>query len=406
MVGDGHGTPIRLLFDSSLSLSQAFNSGNTVPSMELMALSIALSVERTVGGSPMPFTGGRRFGIDLNLANTTIIIEGIFTDDDVGRRVISGTPASAFIDCAISQFIASGNTTKTFLVGAEYAKLVGKLIITQRTSDVLSQDKTIEFIKGGVAGTVLPGAIPTIDVGGPPTGVWITPTLLATAIVSALGPAHLNTSFTVAAVTSDMLPLSGATKVSITQPSNGSIFVSPSIRFENSNAFSLYHKDFVGGTQASTVDSKSAGDKVQDIFGILQNTSPPGSIITAAAAGLLMSGFTFGLGAVAGAAITAAAVLSVDGDYPIGLQIPYNSMIQAPDGNKYTMRNFLIPTGLLKTSKKKMSDENTQPASVDFNAWDNTTGIQGAVQKFDIGYNAGENLYTYQMVFAPIDILM
>ena len=52
---------------------------------------------------------------------------------------------------------------------------------------------------------------------------------------------------------------------------------------------------------------------------------------------------------------------------------------------------------------KKVSNENTHSANREFSTWDDTTGIQGTVQKLDIGYNAGEQHYTYQMVFAPID---
>ena len=54
----------------------------------------------------------------------------------------------------------------------------------------------------------------------------------------------------------------------------------------------------------------------------------------------------------------------------------------------------------------KISNGNEQPADVDFSTTDETTGIQGTIQKLDIGYNAGEQHYTYQMVFAPIDMII
>ena len=62
------------------------------PPMELQALSIALSVERKVGGMLIPLFGGTRMGIDLNMVNSTIVIEGIFTDDDVNRRSSAPQP--------------------------------------------------------------------------------------------------------------------------------------------------------------------------------------------------------------------------------------------------------------------------------------------------------------------------
>ena len=80
-------------------------------------------------------------------------------------------------------------------------------------------------------------------------------------------------------------------------------------------------------------------------------------------------------------------------------------MVQAADGEKYAVRNFLIPTGK-KTIDEKMSHENNKPASTTFSTDDNTTGIQGAVQKMDIMYDAGEEVYMVKIVFAPIDALI
>jgi hypothetical protein len=54
----------------------------------------------------------------------------------------------------------------------------------------------------------------------------------------------------------------------------------------------------------------------------------------------------------------------------------------------------------------KISDGNNEPANVEFSTTDEMTGIQGTIQKLDIGYNAGEQHYTYQMVFAPIDMII
>jgi hypothetical protein len=34
---------------------------------------------------------------------------------------------------------------------------------------------------------------------------------------------------------------------------------------------------------------------------------------------------------------------------------------------------------------------------------DERMGIQGAVQKIDITYDAGESVYAFNMIFAPID---
>ena len=69
-MSDGYGTPIRLLFDDPKAMRSAGYEGG----MELNALSIALSVERKVGGMSMPFTGGKRIGLDVKKSNLTLIL--------------------------------------------------------------------------------------------------------------------------------------------------------------------------------------------------------------------------------------------------------------------------------------------------------------------------------------------
>ena len=100
MSADGYGTPIRLFFDTGNTFF-GFGGDTVLPPMELMATSIALSVERKVGGMSMPFTGGMRFSMDLNMVNSAIIIEGIFTDDTLDTRVIQPIAARAEIDFAV-----------------------------------------------------------------------------------------------------------------------------------------------------------------------------------------------------------------------------------------------------------------------------------------------------------------
>ena len=93
---------------------------------------------------------------------------------------------------------------------------------------------------------------------------------------------------------------------------------------------------------------------------------------------------------------------SADGDYIIGIQIPYNSKIQA-DGDTYVARNFFMPTGLNKKAKDKGSEANTLPASTTFSTGDEYTGIQGTVTKMDIFYDAGATVYGFRMDFSPVD---
>ena len=186
---------------------------------------------------------------------------------------------------------------------------------------------------------------------------------------------------------------------------------SDNLFFSNTSTYNPYHLPFTGGSNASTSKPKSAGDKVQDLYGILHNTDRGTAAliiagIAGAAAVALTGGTALAAGAVAGGALIGSLDGMFSGDYPIGLQIPYNSMIQAEDGRKYDVRNFLVPTGLFRGVNDKVSDGNDKSANVEFSTSDEMTGIQGTIQKFDVGYNAGEQHYTYQMVFAPIDMII
>ncbi len=69
----------------------------------------------------------------------------------------------------------------------------------------------------------------------------------------------------------------------------------------------------------------------------------------------------------------------------------------------YVARNFFMPTGFYY-GKEKTSEGNNHPASVDMSGLnDERRGIQGAVQKLDITYDAGESVYSFNLIFAPID---
>ena len=410
-MADGYGTPIRLHFDNPTAMAAAgYSSG-----MELSAQSIALSVERKVGGMPAPFTGGRRYGIDLNRVNSTIIIDGVFVDDDLSRATKAATAAQAEIDFAFESKFTLSNGALAAVNPAFYQNLATGLGTLQLYLKAPSNVTNVSIIRfessSGSVGYVSGTNIRVYDTS---TGTSITGPQLATAVSTAISTAPALSSYlTVSVVASKKVPSAGNTRLIIRQINSGPMNRSTSLLFNNSAEFIPYHTQFTGGFDASTT-LKSAGDKVQDLYGILHNTQRVGS--AAVAGGLIAAGAviaTGGVGLIAGAAIVggssaaAGGVFSLftDGDYPIGLQIPYNSMITAPDGQKYAARNFLVPTGLGLDVNDKMSQNNNKAAGGEFLKDDKFTGIKGAIQKFDVGYSAGEQVYTFQMVFAPIDVL-
>ena len=154
-----------------------------------------------------------------------------------------------------------------------------------------------------------------------------------------------------------------------------------------------------------------------DLYGILNNSVTDagrklagGVALVGGIAGAVLSG---GTGAVVGGGVALAGLNVLvnpldndEKDYIIGIQIPYNSTITASDGELYTARNFFMPTGSGKHGLDKTSVNNTKPASVEFDTGNAFTGIQGAVQKMDIQYDAGETVYNFNMLFAPVDVLI
>ena len=63
-----------------------------------------------------------------------------------------------------------------------------------------------------------------------------------------------------------------------------------------------------------------------------------------------------------------------------------------------------MPTGIFVSEKEKSSEGNNNPAGATFTG--NRNGIKGTVNKLDITYEAGENVYNMTMQFVPIDLLM
>ena len=134
---------------------------------------------------------------------------------------------------------------------------------------------------------------------------------------------------------------------------------------------------FRGGIDA---EKKSAGDKVQDLYGIINNSRRTGG---------LRGNKDF------------LRPTKNSGDYIVGIQIPFNSMVNV--GNEtYVARNFHMPTGRNKSPENKGATA-AMAVGTKFSELNNSTGIQGFLKKLSIDYDAGQTVYTYKMVFLPVD---
>ena len=365
------GIPIRLVQEN----------GNTI---ELDATTMVLSTSRKVGGSALPFTGSKRIGMDLNINKAMINIQGIIADDREGTK---STAHSATINFGITtrntQFDTADNLATLYNNSF-------KIHLQTFDTAISNDEKIINFTSTNTTN----GTAYSSD-----GGVGSTPTILinandgtsvqvATAVRDYIN-AHHSSEFTATLVpgidynnqTSNcivnivMTNLGKNSAMSRTTPrTKGGVAIQEPVITK-----------FAGGTDGG---KKSAGDKTMDLYGIINNSKRRGPVSDFINDSLLKNG-------------RAQEVK----DYIVGIQIPYNSTLKATGGDQYVARNFFMPTGNYD-GLDKTSEGNNLPASVDFSMKEETTGIQGSIQKFDITYDAGESVYNFNMIFAPIDNLI
>ena len=99
-----------------------------------------------------------------------------------------------------------------------------------------------------------------------------------------------------------------------------------------------------------------------------------------------------------------------DMQYIIGIQIPYQSMVSSPAGQKYIQRAFKVVTGYSQAeSSFYKSATNTHDMNYDsaeiWRLFRHNT-IKGTVKQFTMDYDAGESVYRWKMIFLPIDYIL
>jgi len=382
-MAEANGTPIRLVKDNKELI-------------ELEATSIVLTVERDVDVTPLPTSGGRRYAIDVNKNRSIIAIEGVFTDD---RNTSVATVATALID--FSSYYDSRLTRNDWAITRHIDALLQSPPNRLKLKSTDGTTYSLAFTTGTSVG--YDSGTPNTVVVKTTGGTYITAAQFATAVTSWVNT-DATAKFTASTITSEQSGQTG-TAVSITQKTAG--------RLGNQNAYPLwsvrsvsyvwrqpYTERFSGGTDGT---KKSAGDKVADIYGIMNNSAKEFGDINS-----ITDALTAGIGALAAIFLTGGLSFvsdlsgEIDGDYISGIQIPYNSTITA-GGDTYVARNFFMPTGVSKSAFAKSSAANTLPAGVTFDTGDEYTGIQGILKKIDITHDAGESVYGFNMVFLPAD---
>jgi hypothetical protein len=342
-----------------------------------------------------------------------VLINGVLTDD---REIIgSHIGAKAEIDFSFRlgqgsslSFLGTDNANVARLFSNTY--FVGSDEFSQTTLILTSTDDTtfeIKFKKLS-SGTLTNTTNTDYTIGVNPTGS-LTSALFATSLTNLINnTSQLAAKFT-AAISDSVVTTEASCVVTITQDITGEDGNNKTPRFRKTLMSPPQGTAFSGGL---TVFKKSAGDKAMDLYGILNNSKKSGIGKALLGTGMLIGGGAAaltGVGAPIGVGVAAAGVgLMMDGaghgsDYIVGIQIPYNSTIQAGTDN-FVARNFIMPTGWGETTKSKGSAGNTKAAGASFDG--NRTGIKGTVNKLDITYEGGENVYSIVMQFVPVDRLL
>jgi hypothetical protein len=461
MAVERNGHPIRLIQDN----------GNVI---ELMANRLDMNVTRKTGGKPMPWTGSSRYSFDMNINSAMITIQGIFVDDTVATS--DGSKASTIINFARSvgdddgkgveghengesryghggnlQYLFHADNPGTGNTNSEFSAYNnGPLIPAGRffepTAGVSKKGLSIQKLDGtwcyiyynsilgnGSDQTAYDGndnsANPTVNVDfknnhqvravTSPSYAGVNAPSLALAVTNCINNhSSLSPYFTAERI--DTENATGYTRVNcgvkITYKDAGFggdkyIRGHPPSEQLTSKLLAPYTDPpfFTGGMN---VNRKSAADKVQDLWGIVNN-SIPSSVGSSGDNNTILSMFRTrgGLSRLWGGKRRQH---FKGGDYIVGLQIPYNSMVQTTSADDmYVARNFLVPVGRFSEGVveggaddpfgSKGSEANMLDAGVEFNRGNNVTGIVGTVTKLDISYDAGENVYVFTMIFAPIN---
>ena len=384
--------------------------------INLTATRLTMSTERKVGSHPVHFMGSGRFSFDMNLNTAMILIDGVFVDDQIGETV--GSYHEALIDFAANEFATEANLT-SFI--APCLAATNANVANGRKLAISRADGTIEeiIISKGTGSTAAVNAGHTdnsntysVEIGPEATFAGI-----CTAFANYINN-RLSAHFTATQQNGQMNGAETQNAVlKIVQksfPDNPDAtqftprFPSISRGGNQFNAPDIY--TFAGGRSSKT---KSAGDKVQDLYGILNNSKRNSLLrMGATTATNVFSTGNLVMRALSGESLgdlLKDAVGLLKKDYIVGIQIPFNSKIEVTGSSEYEGRFFYMPTGgqiaglYGEIQPHRKGAEEAPKTSTTFNVNDQWTGISGTVAKMDINYDAGESVYGFTMQFLPIN---
>ena len=366
---------------------------------------IALDVDRNINPHPIPYAGSNRFAFDLNMSKAVILLEGYMVDAPTVVDATAGSKAVSYIDFART---LSGSSTLNFDWIDDYVVLenaynaVTDSFIGQNGYDIPRLDITdindvtysINFIKSNTTyghdlGTSGKYHVSIIDASGNLRTTANIQTYLTALLNENSGSSILGTKFSAVA--------QGAGGVQIKQISNGKAGNNNSPRFTHTQN-TPYFFTFITGKDSDSLQGLSAGDKVMSLYAILNNSVD----VDNSEKNYTRSNFW---GGKIGERMDDKMIIS--GDYITGIQIPFNSTVNA-DGEKYKAMNFFMPTGKGYGPTTK-GVQMAQPASSvidDPDASNDFSFIKGTITKATFVQIGGEPIYQFNIQFLPIDVII
>ncbi len=377
----------------------------------LNCTTLSIDIDRKVNATPMPFMNSYRYTMDLNLTNAIITLEGYITDDDV-ILFSDGSVAIAYVDFdAVESAFGSIIATTTFV---DY---IGLLLDSKTSfSGILDTHSHELNRKHGFVIQDGNGALKTIFFGVISTQYASHSAESDAFIVQIHDGTSSKTNAEIAANLKALVDASIAgataslqtgekgntnTRVQITYSSvpSGSTYINNNSPYITSATWKTTiptpkFTTFSGGKSDSSDTGMSAGDMVQQLYAIIDNSNDEWGD-------------------------------NGKSDYIHAVQIPFLSKVAAETGDKYSSRYFFQTAGYdvedgdwlgeLDEGSNPLQEggtyaKSTVPVGTEYSeAWGGRTftGIKAIVDKATFVQVGGEpNIYQFTIIMMPTNTIL
>lgn len=394
--------------------------------IELEAESISFGFNRLALTYPVPIFA-TRMGMDLNQSDMEIVIEGVFTDDDVAT---DGVGAAFHLDLSRGGGISPASTWFNQYSNWSVARadLDGVEITFSSASQInanLGEDITIRLKNGTAASaTVATNSVFEINISGAASSDAVADLILsaingASAKVNTV-TTDLNDIFTVTQSSGQQTNLSASQQsstfdgemITLTNKTVG-ISGNSTVNISKDNAGQEWAKQFIvtnmSGGKESLIMTKE--DKVQDVLN-LANMSAGGALISPQ----ILTGSVIDLPNSV-ASFDTSRFLSIEDSsvvakYIVGVRVPYESLASSTTGAR-VLRQFLIPAGPGTNYPAEGNTYDYDPTVTVDNKTirpnpflEQGVAIPAIIKGFTPSYNAGEGHWTYTLTMSPIEQLV